>query len=128
MITEVNAFLAMHFFSGWKGTLLEFWNKLAYKLVHNILDVDGAITRSLNTERVAENLHHSYISIPPYSKWVDGKCNKVYNGAYQQMTCSGDCYTKLIRKVCVYNPTLVLCGRCYTNHLITASNDVIIGN
>ena len=66
--TEVNTFLAMKYIGGWKGAQLEFRKKLAYELVHNTLDVDGAITRSLNTERVAENLHHSYISIPSYSK------------------------------------------------------------
>ena len=44
---------------GWKGTKLEFGNKLVYELVHNSLDMDGAITRSLNAERGNENLHHS---------------------------------------------------------------------
>ena len=46
------------FFGGCKGTQLEFRKKLACKLVHNTLDVDGAITRSLNTEKVGNNLHH----------------------------------------------------------------------
>ena len=50
-IMEVNAFLAMIYFGGWKGIKLEFGNKLACYLVHNTLDVDGAITRTLNTEK-----------------------------------------------------------------------------
>ena len=60
--------------------------KMAYELVHNSLDVDGAITRSLISERPAKNLHHDYISIPPYSKWVNGKWKKVFAWDYQKMT------------------------------------------
>ena len=78
-ITEVNAFLTMKCAGGRKETQLDFRNKLAYELVHNALGVDKEITRSLNTERVAESLHRSYISIPPYPKWVNDKRNKVYN-------------------------------------------------
>ena len=61
-------FLTMIFFGGWKETQLEFGKKLDYELLHNALDVDGATTRILDTERVAKNFHHSYISTPPYSK------------------------------------------------------------
>ena len=124
-ITEVNAFLMMKFFGGWKGTQLEFRKKLAYELIHNALDVDGAITRSLVSVRPANNAHHAYISFPPFSKWIDGKWKKVFVRGYQQMTCSGDSCTKRVRKVCICDPTSVLCSRCYTNHLVTASNDAI---
>jgi len=127
-ITEVNAFLAMKFFGGWKGTQLEFRKKLAYELIHNALDVDGAITRSLVSERPAENLHHSYITIPAYSKWVEGRWKKVYTRGYQQITCTGDSCTKRVRKVCICDPTSVLCSQCYTNHLVLASNDAIAEN
>ena len=115
----------MKFFGGWKGTQLEFRKKLAYELIHNALDVDGAITRSLVNVRPTDNAHHAYISIPPFSKWIDGKWKKVFARGYQQMTCSGDSCTKRIRKVCICDPTSVLCSRCYTNHLVTASNDAI---
>ena len=78
----IHTFLEMIFFGGWKGTQLEFWKKLVYELVHNAMDVDGMIIGSLNTERVIEDLHYSYIYIPSYSKWVNGKWKKVYNRAY----------------------------------------------
>ena len=124
-ITEVNAFLAMKFFGGYKGTKLEFRKKLAYELIHNALDVDGVITRSLVSERPAENLHHSYITIPSSLKWVDGKWKKVYTRRYQQIICTVDSCTKRVRKVCICNPTMALCSNYYTNHLVLASNDAI---
>ena len=99
--------------------------KLAYELVHNALDVDGAITRSLVSEISPDNLHHSYITIPQNSKWIDGKWKKVFARGYQQITCTGDSCTKRVRKVCICDPTSVLCSQCYTNHLVLASNDAI---
>ena len=86
-IVEVNAYLAMKHFHGSDEDFITFRKKLSQELIHNKLDEqdeeNGAKPRSSKRKKV----EHSLQSVPPFSKYVDGKWKKVYKRKYQQKIC-----------------------------------------
>ena len=120
-ITEVNAFLAYRYYSGYSGTQLEFRKRLAHDMIYNGLDVDGALTRSLTVEMEEEKKYHKLVTCPPGSKWIDGNWKKVYQFAYQQVVCSNPDCNKRVRTVCACSPSIFWCKDCYTLHLTSPS-------
>ena len=81
-VCEVNAYLAMKYFGELSYTQLEFWRRLANDLIFNEEDVNGALTRSLTVPIETKGLEHNLITVPRYSKWVDGSWKKVFNREY----------------------------------------------
>ena len=56
----MNASLAMKFFEDYSVTQLQFRKKLVHETIHNRLDVDGALTRSLTVEMEEEKSFHKF--------------------------------------------------------------------
>ena len=101
-------------------TQLEFWKKLAHKLVQNRVDVDVALTWSLKIPMKKKRLNHKLVTVPTFPKWVDGGWQKVCNREYQQKTCASPNYTKRVQTICTCSPTTFLCSK-----LLSPSNKKI---
>ena len=122
-VCEVNAYLAMKYFGELSCTQLEFRRRLAHDLVFNGEDVDGALTRSLTVPIETKDLEHNLITVPKYSKWVDGSWKKVFNREYQQVTCNTFNCTRRVRTMCTCSPSIFRCNQCYTMHLLSPPNN-----
>ena len=84
-ITEVNAWLAMKYFSGLKLKLLQFRTNLARELIYNPWlqapsaqseeDDEVTVVKKRKSGRISMNTHHEFCSAPPYGKkfTTDGK-------------------------------------------------------
>ena len=122
-IVEVNAYLAMKHFHGSDEDFITFRKKLSQELIHNKLDEqneeNGAKTRSSKRKKV----EHSLQSVPPFSKYVDGKWKKVYKRKYQQKICSSlGCKTRT-RYYCPCSPDIYRCVECYSEHILGRDMD-----
>ena len=124
-ITKVNCFLAeSHFTDQKSGSMVEFWNQLAYKLIENdYLEKEEAALHRRST-RIQEGIGHGLLSLPPFKIFVGTKVvtsMSKYTPPPPPAKCK---YCK--REVCMYcryTPGEHLCSHCLAEHIHDANNE-----
>ena len=127
-VAEVNAYLAMVFFGDYSGSQWEFRKKLAYELIHNPYDTDGASVDGSSRCILRSDNDHRLITAPAYSKFEGGEWKNVYRMEYQQHKCMmGDC-KKRIRTVCTCSKHIWRCNKCFIKHCIDCNSNTLLEN
>ena len=118
-ITEVNAFLALQYFTFGNGaiegcpTLLQFRRLLAWQLIKNRWIVEE--------ERVEAELRvgevHQLLTAPKNAKsYRNWRWDCTATAPYQQYKCRKNC-TKKVRTYCACTPGEWLCYNCFPDHV-----------
>jgi len=124
-ITEVNAFLALRYFTFAKGTIpgcptiLVFRRRLAWQLVKNpwIANEEAAGVQEIG------NATHTLLTAPPHAKrYRNRRWDTSSKSTWQQFKCSEGCKRR-IRTYCACTPGMWLCRECYPVHIATCESE-----
>jgi len=124
-VCEVNAYLALKYFSYSKGTieglptLVVFRRRLAWLLINNA----WIIQEEQRAREVGEQTIHVLMTAPPHAKkfrYQRWDCSAA--AAYQQYACGERCGKK-IRTYCACNPGAWLCYNCFPKHVRTSESE-----
>ena len=128
-ITEVNAYLAIQFFTETKYKQLEFRKKLSYEMVHNRFDREEEEEESSRQRgRTRSRNTHQQITAPAFSNFVRGKWQKKYKTMYQQHQCMVPKCKKRIRTVCSCDQSFWMCTPCFAEHVIDESIENLLND
>ena len=123
-VVEVNAYLAMVYFGGYKGTQWEWRKKMVYELLHNHLDTEGDDKMSFERRILRSTMEHKLITAPKSCKFYGGSWKKDYKFEYQQHHCITKRCKKRIRTVCTCSKDVWRCNECYVKHYAECNIDM----
>jgi len=122
---ETILYLAMKHFA-WGGadefTILQFWQKLAWKLINNPLLTEQRPDLIATRCRTNPLVVHNVAKCPPFTScWNDRKFEITPQFRYNQFTCKSRGCKKRVRAYCVCTPGEWLCSLHWRAHLLVAA-------
>lgn len=118
-VSEVNAYLGRSYFGGENETQIQFRQKLAFDLITYMDELrECSIGISPDRLRSRNGREHTLVTAPCYSKFLNGRWQKILKDKYQKYRCTHRGCKNRCRTVCSCSPTLWRCKNCFAVHLV----------